>query len=101
MGRPITNMRPHQDQRGTLGFLASCADGAVDSFQIVAVFHRLRVPTIRREPPGAVFREGEVRRGRECDAVVIVQIDELPEFQVARQRSCFGCHAFHEVPVRR
>ncbi len=80
-------------------FPGARADGVVDSIQVIAILDGLCVPAIRREPLGMVFGEGELRRGGESDAVVIVEIDQLPEFQVARERSGFGCHALHQIAI--
>ena len=92
-------MGTHQDQRRTSCLLASGQEGSFDGLQVVSIRDDVRVPAIGREPLGPVLGEGELGRGGEGDAIVIVEADKFPQLQVARQRSRLGGHALHEVAI--
>src|SRR3712207_7380615 len=51
-----------------------------------SVFDRQRVPAVRVETLGHVLGEGERGRAFDGHLVVVVKVDQLAEFQVARER---------------
>ena len=72
------------------------AQGAVDGFEIVAIFHGLRVPAVSLKSFCAIFREGEIRSSRERDVVVVVKINQLAQLN-GRRAGGFGGDAFHQI----
>jgi hypothetical protein len=97
--RAVPQVRAHQDERGTLRLGAGGAQGALDSLQVVAVGDRLRVPAVGLEAPGAVLGERDLRRSGQRDAVIVVQVDQLAEPEMAGQRCSLRRHAFHQIAV--
>ena len=70
-----------------------------DRLRIVAVDGRYDTPAVAPEPPGHVFREPGIDIAVYGDTVVVVQADELAEFERSRKRCRLVGDAFHEAPV--
>ncbi len=92
-------MRAHENQRRTHRFGAGSAQRLVDRNEVVAVVHRLRVPAVCFEASSAILGEGDAGAGRKRDAIVVVQIDQFAELQMAGQRGGLRRDALHEVAV--
>ena len=84
---------------GRLGLGLGRDDGGVESRQVVAVGHGLRVPAVGVEARHAVLGEGQLGGAVERDEVVVVEHDELAQAEMAGQRGRLGGHALHEVAV--
>ena len=70
------------------------------SAQVVRVVDVLDVPALRREPLAAVLgRERELGRPVDRDVVVVVEVDELAEAELARDRGRLVRDALHQVAV--
>jgi hypothetical protein len=57
------------------------------------------LPAVRLEALRAIVREGEIRRAVDCNAVVVVEPDQLPELEVAGEARGFMRDAFHQVAI--
>jgi len=57
------------------------------------------VPAVGLEALAPIFGEGKLCGTLDGDAVVVIEIDELAQLQMAGQRGCLGRHAFHQVTV--
>ena len=74
--------------------------GAPDGGEVVDVGHVLDVPAVGLEALALVLGvEGERGRAVDRDAVVVVEEDELPEPEGARERGGLLGDALHQVPV--
>ena len=84
-----------------LGRSSSCAVsiGRGDRGEVVAVLDPLGVPAVCVEAPGDVLRPRHRRRPVELDAVVVVEVDELAEPEVAGERRRLGGDALLQVAV--
>ena len=94
-----TQVGADENQRRPPRFAPRGAQCLVDRLHVVAVFHRLRVPAIRLEALRVVLVTGNVRTGGERHMVIVEEINQLAEFQLPGERSCFGRHALHQVSV--
>ncbi len=92
-------MRAHENQRGTFPLGLRCPQCAVNRCKIVSILNGLRVPAIRFEALGAIFREGDVGRSGKRDVVVVIEADQLAEPQMTRERRGLGRYAFHQIAV--
>jgi hypothetical protein len=61
----------------------------------VAVLDRRGVPAVGVEALGHVVRVGERGEALDGHVVVVVEVDELAEFQVPGERRGLGGHALH------
>ena len=97
---PVSDRRPHGDDRGPLLLRDGGPDRRVDGIQIrVAVLDAQHLPAVRLVPAQDVFREGLRGWAVERDVVVVVEIRELAELQVPRERPRLRRDALHQVPV--
>ncbi len=92
-------MGAHEDQRGPLRLRARSAQRPVDRVEVVAVADRLGMPAVRRETASAILGERDVGAGGKRHVVVVVQIDELAESEMACQRGSLGGDTLHEVAI--
>ena len=92
-------MPSHRDQAGPLVDPRRLARGR-DRSHVVSVLDAGRMPAIRVEPLQGPVRECHRRGAVELDVVVVVEVDELAQLQMARQRSGLGRDAFLQVSVR-
>jgi len=97
VGAAVGQVRAGHDERGA-GVSLGGADGGGDALQVVSV-HALHVPAVGLEAPAPVLGEGQVGAALDGDAVVVVEVDELAQAQVAGQRGGLGGDAFHQVAV--
>ncbi len=76
-------------------------DRRVDRVEIrVPVGHAEHLPPVGRIPLQHVLAEGPRRRAVERHVVVVVEVEELAETEVAGERPGLGGDALHEVAVR-
>ena len=92
-------MRAHENQRGTFPLGLRHSQRAVNRCKIVSILHGLRVPAIRFETQGTIFREGDVSRGGKRDVVVVIKAEQLAKPQMTRERRGLGRDAFHQIAV--
>ena len=93
--RAIADMRTHENQRGTFPLGLRRTQRAVNRFKIVSILNRLRVPAIRFETPGTIFREGDVGRSGKRDVVVVIEANQFAELQMTSERRGLGRYSFH------
>ena len=80
----------------------SCAavDRRPQRVEVVGVVDVLHVPAVGLEALAAVLGEKlQLRRAVERDVVVVVEVDEAAEPELAGQRRGLGRHALHQVAV--
>ncbi len=98
--RAVADHGLQADQRRPLLLGHALADRGLDRLEVVAVGDLERVPAVGAEALGHVLLvEREARRAVDRDAVVVVDVDELAEPQVAGERGGLGGDAFHQVAV--
>src|SRR5207248_8543392 len=70
-----------------------------DIFRIVPLFHVPRVPPVRLKSFRNVF--GKAQTGRPCqrDVVLVVEVDQLPEPEMASKRRGFLRDSLHQIAV--
>src|SRR6185312_1550803 len=66
---------------------------------MVAVGNRADVPAIRLEAACAILGESEIGSSRKRHMVVIIEVDQLAELQMAGERSRLRGDALHQVAV--
>ena len=96
--RTESDVRPSEHQRRAVLNTHRSRHGLLDGNPIVAVDAE-RVPSVRVEAGGDILAEREVRRPVDRDLIVVVDVDELAERQMTRQRGCFGRHTLHQITV--
>ena len=99
MGRAVADHRLHADEAGAGQLRLGGEEGAVDPLAIAAA-HRLDLPAVGLEALGDVLA-GEAHRGLavDGDAVVVVEVDEPAQLEVAGQAGRLGGDALHEIAV--
>ena len=88
----------HDDRRAP-GFLLGGADRSFDGVQVVSVRDALDVPAVCLKALGDVFGESDLRVTLNGNVVVVVQANQLAEFEMPGQGCGFGGDAFHQVAV--
>ena len=94
----VSNVGVTGDQRGTLRLRLCSTDGRLDPIQVVRV-HLLHVPAIGPETGHDVLGKGNVRRAFDRNLVVIVQVNELAQSQVACQTGRLVAQALHQIAI--
>ena len=98
VGAAVADVGVADDERGALRLRLRGADGRLDSLQIVPV-HFLHVPAVGAETGRDVLGEGNVGRALDGDVVVVVEVDEFAQTQVAGQGGGLVAHPLHQVAV--
>src|SRR5207249_3311498 len=98
VGTPVTDMGPGQDQgratRVTGGLLQSRSHGP----KVVAVYGP-RLPPIGLEALLNVLGETVLCGTIQADLVLVIEVDQVPQLQVPRQRGRFARDPLHEVAI--
>ena len=89
----------HDDQRGAAVIRAGALDGRRDLLDVVAVLDVLALPAVGLEASVDLLGEGEVGAALDADVVVVVEVDQPPEAERARQGGGLGGNPLHEVAV--
>jgi hypothetical protein len=88
------------DQARAVDLLLCGLVGGSELVEVVDVVDVLDVPPVGLEPLALVLRrERERRRAVDRDAVVVVEIGQLAEAEMAGDRRGLACHSFHQVAV--
>ena len=86
------------DGRSVSAFASAIA--RAQRIEVVRVVDVLDVPALRREPRALVLAgERDRRRAVDGDVVVVVEVDELPEPELSRDRGRLVGDALHQVAV--
>jgi hypothetical protein len=100
VGSRERDVAPHDDERGPLRLGLRVRHRAADRREVVDVGDVLDVPAVGLEPRALVLLvEREGGRAVDRDAVVVVEEDDLPEPERARERGGLLAHTLHEVAV--
>jgi hypothetical protein len=100
VGRRPADDRLDADERRTLLLAHGLVDRHLQRGQVVGVVDGLHVPAVGLEALADVLAvEAQVGRAVERDVVVVVEVDDAPEAQLAGQRGGLGGDALHEVAV--
>src|SRR5665213_2194312 len=99
VGRAITYMGPRQNEGWTLRLRASRVQRRIDRREIVAVRDRLDVPAIGLKAARAILGKCDVGSSRQRHTVVVIEVDQLAELQMARERRGLRRDALHQVTV--
>jgi hypothetical protein len=98
-GRVMRDHGAQPDQHRPLLLRDARAEGGVDRLDVLAVVDLERVPALRREARGDVLGEGEVGAAVDRDPVVVVEVDDAPEAEMARDRRRLRRDSLHQVAV--
>ena len=82
-------IRETQPLRGRESDRARLANGSFDGREIVSVFHGRGMPTIGIKSLRHIFRERQIGETFDGDAIVVIEINQFPEFEMTGQRCCF------------
>ena len=98
--RRVRDVRPEDDQRGAVFLGLGCRERAEERVEILGVVDVLDVPAVGLEALALVLgREREGRRAVDRDVVVVVDVDEPTEAEVAGDRGGLLGDALHHVAV--
>ncbi len=97
VGAAIADGGATADQAGP-GIGLGGFDGRGDRRAVHAV-HTLHMPAVRLEALGPIFRVGQIRAAFDGDVVVVIEIDELAQLEVAGQTGGLAGNALHQIPV--
>ena len=98
--RRVGDVAAEHDQRGPLASRRARLQRCRDRVHVLRVVDVLDVPAVRLEAGALVLgREGQRGRAVDRDVVVVVDVDERAEAEVARDRRCLLRDAFHQVAV--
>ena len=94
-------MRPDDDHGRPLRLGDRGVERRLDRGEVLGVVDVLDVPAVRLEALALVLgREGQRGRAVDRDVVVVVEVDELAEAEVAGDRRGLLRHTLHQVAVR-
>jgi hypothetical protein len=100
VGRRPADDRLDADERRPLLLAHGLVDRHLERGQVVGVVDGLHMPAVGLEALGDVLGvEAQVGRTVERDVVVVVDIDDPPEAELAGQRGRLGGDPLHEVAV--
>ena len=98
--RAVGDVAADDDQRRALLLGLRGADRPLERAEVLGVRDRLHVPAVRLEALALVLgREAERRRAVDRDVVVVVEVDEPAEAEVAGDRRGLHRDALHHVAV--
>ena len=100
VGTSVADVRLHEDERRPVRLGLGRRDRRVDRVEVFGVLDLLNVPVVGPESSRHILGEGQIRRPVDRDIVGVVQVDELPEAEMPRQRRRLVGDALHEVAVR-
>src|SRR5581483_6272181 len=99
IGAAVADYRTDADEGRAPGFRASFLDRSGQRTEIVGVFNRQRVPSVCLEPPAHVLGECDVRMAVDSDVIVVVDVDDVAESEMARERGGFAGNPLHQISV--
>ena len=97
--RTEAEMRAYRDQCWPRQVGSGGLQGRMDRGHVGAIRDGKGLPAVRLEPLRAILGETHGRAGRQRDAVVVIQADQLAKPEMPCQRRGLGCHALHQVTV--
>src|SRR5665213_2579333 len=97
--RAIPYMGPRQNEGRTLRLCASRAQRRVDRREVVAVRDRLDVPAISLKAACAILGKCDVGSSRQRHTVVVIEVDQLAELQMAGKGRRLRGYALHQIAV--
>ena len=96
----IGDVTAHGDERRARGVLPGRSDGGIEGLDVVHVLHPLHVPAVGRKTGAFVLGVERQRRcAVDCDAVVVVEDEQLAETERPGERSGFLADALHQIAV--
>ena len=97
-GRTIADVAAHDDQARARGLGDRALERGGHGRVVVGV-GALDVPAVGLEAPRDVLAEGERSVALDRDVIVVVEIDQVAEPPVARERGRLRGHALHQIAV--
>ena len=98
VGAAVGDVRVADDKMRLPGGGLRGLEGGVNGIEIVSV-NFLHLPAVSAEARGHIFREGDVRRTLDGDLIIIVEIDEVIQPEMPRQRCRLVRGAFHHLTI--
>src|SRR6185437_5190045 len=99
VGRAIPYVGPRQNEGWALRFRASRAQRRVDRREIVAVRDRLDVPAISLKAARAILGKCDVGPSGQRHTVIVIEVDQLSELQMAGKGRGLRGYAFHQIAI--
>ena len=100
VGTAVGNVRAHHDQRRP-GVVLCCDDRPIDGCEVVGVFQPLNVPAVRLEAAHGVVAARQLCFAVDCDVVVVVEPDQVPQPQMPGEGRNLVGYPLHQVAVAR
>ena len=97
-GRSLRDYGPRHDQ-GRPRLLRHRAEERLVHLLAVVSIHDADVPAVGLEPASHVLAEGQCGRPLDRHPVVVVEVDQVAQIPVPRQRGGFRGDSLHEIPV--
>ena len=95
----VTNDRLDRNQRRLVANRLRVANRGFDRGRVVSIFDCRSMPTVRLEALRHIFGKREIGEAFNRYLVVVVEIDQLAEFEVTGERGSFRRDAFHQVSI--
>jgi hypothetical protein len=95
----IPDVAAHNNERGAIVRGKKFFVNLGQQCEVVCIPDMFNIPSIAGKPARHVFREGQVSRTFDRDAVFIVDPAEICEFEVPGERRCLGADSLHHIAV--
>src|SRR5690348_17626675 len=71
----------------------------MNSLDVVAVLQGEGVPAVGLEALGAIFSEAEIGGAGKGNAVIVVEVDQFAQFEMAGETRRFSGNTFHQIAI--
>src|SRR5262249_47452875 len=99
VGRAVSDDALEDDNRRLVGDLFGRVDGPLNRAEVIGVVYSQSVPAVTFETRGDVLAKGQLGVAFDRDGVVVVDPEQVVEFQVAGDGGGFTGNTLHEVTV--
>src|SRR5208282_3732873 len=99
MRAAVADDRADPNQRRPAGLRDSIFDRLRQRREVVRILDDLRMPFVSVESPAHVLVKGEFRVPVDSHVIVVVEINDVAQPEMPRDRRCLARYAFHQVAV--
>src|SRR5207245_2111925 len=100
MRTAIADMATHSNQRRAVFHGNGIFDRRGEGVEVVGVFHSLSMPAVSIKAFADIFGgEGKFSTAVDGDVIVVVEIDDIAEAEMAGDRGRLAGHSFHQITV--
>ncbi len=97
-GQAVSDVCPGYDQRWAWILLGN-PKSLVDSLKVVAILYSQHMPAVSSKPIASVLCESKLCAAVDGDAIIVIEVDEAPQLQMASQGSRLMRHPLHQVAI--